>query len=285
MWIQYRYQKRCPWKYHWEQSLKRSHWKDKRQRISGLAEIFRPSSSRFNFLKKITGENHTKENSGYKSISFLLCLAARTPFLYKCHITPAALYLEKVYRVKKAEGESIEGNFEKRGSPAASEGVFKNQRFEPKRDFCFLSVEKKLQWKFTEGKEQANIWTPAARYPNSVRFSKYRKYIRQASEKNEIRSIYRKNERNSFCTVIFSNDFQIFLQLSTRSPSAFFSFYPSPFRQQQPFLKKSLLRSRWLKMVSPTIPRQKKFIRGWNSFFAAAGAYFSTIRQDIFSSI
>lgn len=52
------------------------------------------------------------------------------------------MYLEKVYRVKKAEGESIEGNFEKRRSPAASEGVFKNQRFESKRDFCFLSVEK-----------------------------------------------------------------------------------------------------------------------------------------------
>ena len=120
-----------------------------------------------------------------------------------------------------------------------------------------------------------NIWTPAARYPNSVRFSKCGKYTRQVSAKNEIRPIYRKNERHSFCTVIFSNGFQLFLQLSTRSRSAFFSFYPSLFRQQQPFLKMSLLRSRWLKMVSPTIPRQKKLSEAEIHFCSSRRSFFN----------
>ena len=120
-----------------------------------------------------------------------------------------------------------------------------------------------------------NIWTPAARYPNSVRFSKCGKYTRQVSAKNEIRPIYRKNERHSFCTVIFSNGFQLFLQLSTRSPSAFFSFYPSPFRQQGPFLKMSLLCSRWLKMVSPTIPRQKKLSEAEIHFCSSRRSFFN----------
>ena len=93
--------------------------------------------------------------------------------------------------------------------------------------------------------------------------------------KNEIRSIYRKNEWHSFCTVIFSNGFQLFLQLSTRSRSAFFSFYPSLFRQQQPFLKMSLLRSRWLKMVSPTIPRQKKLSEAEIHFCSSRRLFFN----------